>query len=151
MILEIEINTKSKKVIFEASAFNGNRLDWQKFPSLEEVKRQDWFRKTDWSFNFNSDSDYIRLVANVEGFELPPLKEVKKQVKKCSNVFELETLFNTFRSRVGYHTMNIYDWYCESREEYETKDIQAFMREVYKRFYALTEKRGIQYVPVCFD
>jgi len=82
MILEIEINTKSKKVIFEASAFNGNRLDWQKFPSLEEVKRQDWFRKTDWSFNFNSDSDYIRLVANVEGFELPPLKEVKKQVKK---------------------------------------------------------------------
>lgn len=150
MILEIEINTKSKKVILETYDSKG-ALDWQKFHSLQEVKQQDWFRKTDWSFNFNSNSDYIYLVAKVEDFELPPMKEVKKQVKKCSNVFELETLFNAFRSRIGYPRKRLDKWYFESREEYETKDIQAFMREVYKRFYALTEKRGIQYVPTCFD
>lgn len=139
MFLEIEIYTKYQKVILETIS-NGKVIDWQKFKSLDELMKQQSFYQVDWMLSFNSTSSYIRLVATVKDVELPSIKEVKKQVSKCSVYFELESLFNAVRNRLGYHSVRLDDWHYSTREEYEDKDVKAFMDAVYKRYYKIMDK-----------
>lgn len=146
MHYQVHINTKSKKVIFETYSNRQKIVDWEKFNSLEELKRQDFFRKTDWLFNFSSTSYYIRLVSNTgdSNLELPPLSEVKKQVKKCSNLFELGELFQAVRNRLGGGYIRLEDWHYECwRYTYdnEDKDIKSLYNAIYTRCSVLIKKR----------
>lgn len=148
MFLRIEIDTKTQKVIFETSD-NGRILDWQKFRSLDDMK---CWRKLnpilDWKFDFNSNSNYVRFFANVDSVELPTMKEVKKQISKTSNLYELEQLFYGVRNRLGYPEKRLDDWYSSHwyyDDEPESKDIESLMYSIRKRFDVLSE-RGERYL-----